>query len=255
MKKGAEHDPKEMGFLEHLEEFRWVIIRTGITLIVLAIVMFNFSRWIFDVILIHPLHARFPEMELIFLKPAGNLLAMINISLWAALIVALPYVTWEIWRFVIPGLFQHERRIIPAVIVVTMICFTAGAAMAYFIIIPYALHFFLTFGSDLARPEIVIREYISFIIRMILVFGVIFELPVVSFILARFGVITAELLRKVRSYAIFSIAVLSAVITPQDPVTMLMAMAPLVVLYEVSIWVARIGRRKHDSAGLVPTDS
>ncbi len=185
-------------------------------------------------------------MELIFLKPAGNLLAMMNISLWGAFILALPYVAWEVWRFVIPGLFQHERRLMPILLAVTVLCFSAGACMAYFIIIPYALHFFLTFGADMAVPQIEIKEYISFVLRMILVFGVIFELPVISFILARLGLITPKLLRKIRAYAIFVIALLSALITPQDPLTMVMAMVPLIILYEVSIFVAWVGKRRRE---------
>jgi len=245
-RKGAEHDPKEMGFLDHLEELRWVLIRGGVVLLVLAIVVFNFSGWIFDSIIIHPLSTQFPDMELIFLKPAGNLLAMMNISMWSAFILGLPYISWEIWRFVVPGLFQHERRLVPIMMVVTILCFATGAAMAYFIIIPYALHFFLTFGAEMAVPTIEIKEYISFVLRMIIVFGAIFELPVVSFILARVGLITPKLLRKIRAYAVFTIAVLSALMTPQDPVTMIMAMVPLVILYEISIFVAWIGRRRYD---------
>lgn len=243
---GAEHDPKEMGFLEHLEELRWVLIRSGVALIVLAVIVFNFSGWLFDTIIIRPLDTQFPGMELIFLKPAGNLLAMMNISLWGAFILALPYISWEIWRFVIPGLFKHERRLVPILMVVTVLCFCTGAAMAYFIIIPYALHFFLTFGAEMARPQIEIKEYISFVLRMIIVFGVIFELPVISFILARIGLITPKLLRKIRAYAIFVIALLSALITPQDPLTMIMAMVPLIILYEVSIFVAWLGKRRHE---------
>lgn len=245
-RRGAEHDPKEMGFLEHLEELRWVLIRSGIVLVVMAIVVFNFSGWIFDNLIIHPLDTQFPGMELIFLKPAGNLLAMMNISMWGAFILSLPYITWEIWRFVVPGLFQHERRLVPILIIVTVLCFLAGAAMAYFVIIPYALRFFLTFGADMAVPTIEIKEYISFVLRMVLVFGVIFELPVVAFLLARIGLITPELLKKIRAYAVFTIAFLSALLTPQDPITMIMAMIPLVILYEVSIVVARIGRRRYE---------
>lgn len=244
---GAEHDPKEMGFLDHLEELRWVLIRSGIALIIAAIVMFNFSEFIFEEILVRPLHLKFPELNLIFLRPAGKFLAMLNISLWAALLIGLPYVTWEFWRFVIPGLFKHERKLIPVIIFLTVLCFAAGTAMAYFIIIPYALQFFLNFGSDIAVPQLEIKEYISFTIRMCLAFGIIFELPVVSFFLSRVGLVTPELLRKIRAYAIFTIAVLSAFITPQDPVTMLLAMGPLVILYEISILVAKIGKRRRES--------
>jgi sec-independent protein translocase protein TatC len=243
-KKGAEHDPKEMGFLDHLEEFRWVLIRSIVALGLAAIAIFPFSGWIFEEILIRPLHTQFPQLELIYLKPAGNFMAMLTVSLWSAVLVALPYIAFELWRFIIPGLFQKERRLIPAVIVITVLCFAAGAAMAYFVVLPYALRFFLTFGSEMARPQLEIKEYLAFAMRMILAFGVVFELPVVSFFLSRLGIVTPALMRKTRPYAIFIIAALSAAITPPDPATMIMLLLPLVLLYELSILVAGIGKKK-----------
>jgi sec-independent protein translocase protein TatC len=243
-KKGAEHDPKEMGFLDHLEEFRWVLIRSLIALVIAAVAIFPFSGWIFEEILIRPLHTQFPQLELIYLKPAGNFMAMVTVSLWSAVLVALPYIAFEIWRFVIPGLFHRERRLVPLILVITVICFAAGAAMAYFVVLPYALRFFLTFGSEMARPQLEIKEYLAFAMRMILAFGVVFELPVVSFFLSRIGIVTPALMRRTRPYAIFIIAGLSAAITPPDPATMIMLLLPLVLLYEISIMVAGFGGRK-----------
>jgi sec-independent protein translocase protein TatC len=243
-KKGAEYDPKEMSFLDHLEEFRWVLIRSLIALAIAAMAIFPLSGWIFEEVLIRPLHTQFPQLELIYLKPAGNFMAMISVSLWGALLVALPYVAWEIWRFVIPGLFQSERRLVPVILGVTVVCFIGGAAMAYFVVLPYALRFFLTFGSEMVRPQLEIKEYLAFSMRMILAFGVVFELPVVSFFLARVGVVTPALMRKTRPYAIFIIALLSAAITPPDPATMIMLLLPLVLLYEISIFVAALGKRR-----------
>ncbi len=243
-KKGAEYDPKEMGFLDHLEEFRWVLIRSLAALGIAAIAIFPISGWIFEEILIRPLHTQFPQLELIYLKPAGNFMAMVTVSLWSAVLLALPYIAFEIWRFVIPGLFHKERRMIPALLGITVLCFLAGTAMAYFVVLPYALRFFLTFGSEMARPQLEIKEYLAFAMRMILAFGVVFELPVISFFLARIGVVTPALMRRSRPYAIFIIAALSAAITPPDPATMIMLLLPLVLLYEISIFVAGMGKRK-----------
>ena len=158
---GAESDPREMTFLEHLEEMRWVIIRSGIVIVILAVASWFFSDWLMTHVLIRPLHVHFPEYELIYLKPAGAFLALMSISLWTAVIVGLPYIAWEAWRFIAPGLFRNERRLIPVVVGVTVFCFMLGAALAYLVVLPIALRFFLTLGPDQLRPQIEVKEYLS----------------------------------------------------------------------------------------------
>jgi sec-independent protein translocase protein TatC len=243
--RGAEIDPQEMTFLEHLEELRWVLIRAGIALVVAASLAFPVSEWLMREVLIRPLHVHFPEYTLIYLKPAGYFLALITISLWTAAIVALPYIAWEFWRFIAPGLFVRERKMIPVILGITIICFLLGASLAYFVVLPLALRFFLNLGSDLVVPQIEVKEYLSFSLRLIFAFGIVFELPVLAFFLARAGLLTSAFLRNVRSYAVVAIAMLAAVITPPDPVSMLLLMGPLVVLYEISIGVAALGARKY----------
>jgi len=247
LRVGAEYDPKEMGFLEHLEELRWMLIRSGIAVIVGAIIAFPLADWILDEILVRPLQTQFPDMQLIFLKPAGMFLALVGISLWTAVIVALPYIAFEVWRFVEPGLLKNERRLMPVVILSTVFCFLAGAAMAYFIVLPYALKFLVGTWADLADPQLEIKEYLTFSLRLTMAFGVVFELPVISFFLARLGIITPAFMRKFRSYAIFLIAVLAAFITPPDAITMIMLLLPLVLLYEISILIAVVAVRRKTS--------
>jgi len=244
MRKGAEHDPKEMTFLEHLEELRWVLIRSGVAIVLLACASWFFAELIMEEVLIRPLHQHFPDYELIYLKPAGAFLALISISLWTAAIVGLPYLAVEIWRFIAPGLFSRERRLIPLVLIVTIVCFIMGALLAYFVVLPIAIRFFLNIGSDLFRPYIEVKEYLSFSMRLILAFGIVFELPVLSFFLSRLGLLTPAVMRTIRGYAIFGIAVLSAMITPPDPASMLLLMGPLVLLYEVSIFVSWLAARR-----------
>jgi sec-independent protein translocase protein TatC len=243
--RGAEYDPKEMTFLEHLEELRWVLIRSCVVLVVTAALSFFVADWVMREILIRPLHVHFPQYALIYLKPAGYFMALVSISLWIAVIVSLPYIAWEFWRFIAPGLFVRERRLIPLVLAVTVVCFLLGSALAYFEVLPIALRFFLSLGSDLVVPQIEVKEYLSFSLRLIFAFGVVFELPVLAFFLARAGLLSAAFMRRGRSYAVVAIAVLSAVITPPDPVSMLLLMAPLLVLYEVSIWVAVAGAGRY----------
>ncbi len=243
--RGAEFDPREMTFLEHLEELRWVLIRSVVVLVIVAALSFLVADWVMREVLIRPLHVYFPEYKLIYLKPAGYFMALVSISLWLAVIVSLPYIAWEFWRFIAPGLFVRERRMIPVVLSVTVVCFLLGSALAYFQVLPIALRFFLSFGSDLVVPQIEVREYLAFSLRLIFAFGVVFELPVLAFFLARAGLLSAAFMRGIRSYAVVGIAVLSAVITPPDPISMLLLMGPLLVLYEVSIWVAAAGARRY----------
>lgn len=248
MIRGAEQDPKEMSFLDHLEELRWMLIRSGVAVVVAAMIAFPLSRYIYEYILVRPLETQFPDMKLIFLRPTGVFLALIGISLWSAVIIALPYIAFELWRFIAPGLLKKERRLMPVVVVSTVVCFLAGAAMAFFVVLPYALRFLLGTWSDIAQPTLEIKEYLTFALRLTLAFGVVFELPVLSFFLARLGIVTPALMRKFRIYAIFMIAVLAAFITPPDAITMIMLLVPLVLLYELSIWVAAIGRRRAERA-------
>ncbi len=248
MIRGVEQDPKEMSFLDHLEELRWMLIRSGVAVVVAAMIAFPLSRYIYEYILVRPLETQFPDMKLIFLRPTGVFLALIGISLWSAVIIALPYIAFELWRFIAPGLLKKERRLMPVVVVSTVVCFLAGAAMAFFVVLPYALRFLLGTWSDIAQPTLEIKEYLTFTLRLTLAFGVVFELPVLSFFLARLGIVTPALMRKFRIYAIFMIAVLAAFITPPDAITMIMLLVPLVLLYELSIWVAAIGRRRAERA-------
>jgi sec-independent protein translocase protein TatC len=243
--RGAEYDPREMTFLEHLEELRWVLIRSVVVLAVAAALSFFVADWVMREVLIRPLHVNFPEYSLIYLKPAGYFMALVSISLWIAVIVSLPYIAWEFWRFIAPGLFVRERRMLPIVLGVTVVCFLLGSALAYFEVLPIALRFFLSLGSELVVPQIEIREYLSFSLRLIFAFGIVFELPVLAFFLARAGLLSAAFMRGVRNYAVIAIAVLSAVITPPDPISMLLLMGPLLVLYEVSIWVAAVGAGRY----------
>lgn len=245
-RRGAEHDSKEMSFLDHLEELRWMLIRIGISVIVGAMIAFPLSKWILDPILLQPLTSQFPDMQLIFLKPSGMFLALVGISLWTAVLISLPYIAYQVWHFIAPGLLKMERRLMPLAVLATVFCFLAGAAMAYFVVLPYALRFLVGTWSDIAIPQLEVKEYLTFTLRLTMAFGVVFELPVLAFFLTRMGIVTPEFMRKFRLYAIFLIAVLSAFITPPDAVTMLMLLLPLVLLYEISILIAVVAVRRRN---------
>ena len=314
-KKKKISDPKEMPFLDHLEEFRWRFIKIIISVIIGLILCFSFSDY-FVQALIAPYekvmfdlygsedednlgvgklekdslkllileksavdgllpnqtvqetllvvvksdtdsllsgkitqkgYGRSKRTMMQVLNPTSGFMLKIYVALAAGLILALPYVLYQIWAFVAPGLLKKERRLVIPVLFLTMVCFISGGAMAYFVVIPLALRF-LTLITPIQvamNPDVML--YMKFVVRLILVFGVIFELPVATLLLAKIGLVTPRLMRRFRSYAIILIFVIAAFLTPPDPFTQLAMALPLVILYEVSIlfaWIASSRRRE-----------
>jgi sec-independent protein translocase protein TatC len=168
----------------------------------------------------------------------------IKVSIFSGLVVALPFVAYQFWKFVVPGLLEKEKKLVPSIVFFTTLCFATGAAFAYLVIIPLGLKFLLSFQTDFLEATITIGKYLGFVVTIILVFGVVFELPVMSFILTKVGILTPEFLRSKRRYGIVIIFICAAVLTPPDIFTQLMLAGPLVILYEVSIWVSRMVSKK-----------
>jgi sec-independent protein translocase protein TatC len=167
----------------------------------------------------------------------------LNIALVGGVILALPLILQQIWRFVAPGLFPNERRGVSMIVVSFTLCFVSGVAVAYFGVIPLTLEYLvgLTQDTDVVA-QFDIGMYIGFVLRLLLAFGIVFELPVATFFLAKFGLVTSEAMRKGRRYAIVGSFIVGAVLTPPDPISQTMMAVPLVILYEISIWVARVAR-------------
>ncbi len=230
----------EMPFLDHLEELRWVILRSLIGLVVGMIICFIFSQQILQV-LTYPASQLEPPLVFQFLKVQGMLIVYLEIGFFGGLGLALPYIFYELWNFVAPGLTPKERRyFIPLVMSVTLL-FIAGVTFAYMTILPFALNFFVSLAPPDITANIAIDFYIGFAIRMLFLFGIMFELPVVTYFLAKLGFITANGMRMYRRHAIVGIFVVAALLTPPDPVTQIMLGIPLILLYEVSIFiVARV---------------
>jgi len=177
-------------------------------------------------------------------SPTLPFMLKIYVALAAGFILALPMVLYQIWAFVAPGLLRKERRLVFPILSLTMVCFLAGGAMAYFVVIPLALRFLQLMAPPNIRADINIMDYIRFVIRLILVFGLMFELPVITLLLAKIGIITPRFLKRYRSYAIILIFVIAAFLTPPDPFTQMAMAVPLILLYEVSILFAWIASRK-----------
>ena len=237
MKKKTRNE-KQMTFLEHLEELRWRLIKCIVAVVVLSLGSYFFSEQIMDLLTLP-----FPE-TLIFIAPAEGFLIRLKISLFAGIIIGLPILFYQIWQFVVPGLLDKERKYVPVVVFISTACFLVGALFAYSIMIPFAMRFFMKFQTPELVANIRIKDYLSFVTTMILVFGIVFEMPILSYFLTRIGLITAKFLRSKRRYAIVLILVMAALLTPPDVVSQLFLGGPMVLLYEVSIIVSTVAARK-----------
>ena len=226
---------KEMPFLDHLEELRWRLLKSIISVFVMMVICFYFSN--ID-----------PPVPLQVLKVQTVFIIKLEIALFAGIILSLPVIFYQLWQFLAPGLLQNERTMLPFIVFATVFCFLVGGAFAYFIIIPYALQFFLSLAPMDIENNIALDFYIGFLLRLIIVFGVVFELPMLSLILSKFGLLTPAIMRRYRKYAIVSAFILGAILTPPDPTTQMFLAIPIILLYELSIFISYIFASKRKAA-------
>jgi sec-independent protein translocase protein TatC len=231
---------KRMPFLDHLEELRWRIIWSLLSVVAAAVGCYFFVDQIVA-ILVHPAPK---DIKLIFLSPTEAFMTYLKVAGYAGLVVAFPFVAWQFWRFVMPGLYAKERKAVGPIVLFTVLCFLAGAVFAYMLIIPFGLKFLLSYQSDFLVANITIGKYLSFVVTLLLVFGMVFELPVLAYFLSLIGLLTPEFLRKKRRYGILIIFIVAAILTPPDAFTQTMLAIPLLFLYEISIWVSAAVNRK-----------
>jgi len=249
----AEKKPKEdaklapMQLWEHLDELRGSLVRVLIILTVSTFVIFAYAEPIVR-FLEAPLLKILPpgEAQLYYTGIADKFFIYIKVSVITTIAVLSPYLMWEAWRFVNPGLYQHEKKMILPFIVVGTLSFFAGLCFGYFIVIPYSYEFLINFGSPTDKAIITLTEYFGLTTKLLLIMGCMFELPVIMVLLSLLGIVDAPMLEKHRKMAVFVIAVSAAFITPTpDAFTMLIVMVPLYLLYEASIlgvrWVGRRG--------------
>ena len=230
---------KEMGFLDHLEELRWRIIKSLLGIVVGAALVFTFMDQVFQ-ILLDPVLSLDEPPKLQVLKIHGMFLLKWSIALVGGLVVALPVVTYQIWKFVAPGLLKNERKYSFPVIMFSFVAFVCGIMFAYFIIIPISLNFFASIGYVDVENNFSINYYFSYILWVLVAAGLLFELPVLVLILSVIGLVTPAFMRHYRRHSIVTILVLSAFFTPPDPVSLFMMSLPLIVLYELSIGISKI---------------
>jgi len=235
--KRLEIQEAEMPFLDHLEELRWRLIKSLIAVVIITIISFYFSGYFLDLVL-YSVQNLDHEINLQVLKVQTVFIIKLEISLIIGLVLGLPVILYQIWQFVSPGLKGKEKRYIWPVIFFATISFIIGAAFAFYIIVPLALNFFLGLAPQDVSNQIALDFYFGFIARIIIVFGVVFELPVASLLLTKLGVLSPRILKKYRRHAIIIMFVGAAILTPPDPTTQVLLAIPLLVLYEATIWIS-----------------
>ncbi|MDP2984898.1 MAG: twin-arginine translocase subunit TatC [Candidatus Latescibacter sp.] len=239
-----ERDPSEMPFLDHLEEFRWVILKSIITIMITMIASWYLADWFYSQITV--LAANAGMGKLVFTKVLEPIMLRLQMAFFMGLFIAIPFIFYFIWSFVSPGLYKNEKRWVLPLIFSATGCFFIGAALAWFVMVPYMLKFInLNFALPGLQAMVTIGPFVGLIIKFVIAFGITFELPVVTFVLAKIGIVKHTFMSKYRGYAIVIIFIISAVVTPTvDPISQTLFAIPLYILYEISILVARIAGRK-----------
>ena len=232
---------------DHLEELRWRLVKCVIAIAVGFVGTYAFSEKIFN-FLVSPLVKVMPEKsQLIYTSLPEAFLTYLKVSFFAGLILATPVILYQIWKFVMPGLYEKERKyVLPFVLVATVFFFT-GSSFAFFVVFPLGFAFFLGFSTDTISALPSMKEYLSLSMKLLFAFGITFELPVIMFFLAKMGLVNHVTLRKKRKYAILIVVVVAALLTPPDVISQILLAIPLIALYEVSIWVTYLVRRKKDA--------
>ncbi|OXS28955.1 MAG: twin arginine-targeting protein translocase TatC [Desulfovibrio sp. MES5] len=235
---------KAMGLMDHLGELRMRIVRCCIAIVLGFFVCWAVVDPIFDA-LVNPLLAVLPKgSHAIYTTLPEGFFTRMYIALVAGIFASSPVIFYQIWSFIAPGLYEEEKKYIIPIAVMSALFFASGGAFCYFVVFPYAFSFFVSFATEeiVAMPKV--SDYLSFVLKLILAFGIIFEMPLFAFFLARMGVITAAMMRKARRYAVLGIFVVAAILTPPDVVSQLLMACPMLVLYEISILVAAAFGRK-----------
>ena len=237
-------DDKKLSILGHIKELRRRLIRSIIVVAVTSLVSFIFHEQIFD-LLIFPAPQGIQLQAIEMTEMIGTIM---RVCLVSGIILAMPYLTYELIMFVSPALTRKERRYVYLILPWITLMFAGGVAFGYFILVPRVTEFLLTFGKDIATIQPRIGNYISIVTRLLLVVGLVFELPILTTFLARIGIIKAKWLADKRRVAVILAFILAAIITPTiDPINQALVAAPLIVLYEMSIWLAKLVQRKRPS--------
>ena len=240
----------EAPLLEHLTELRKRLIHSAIAIVALMALCFLFAGTIFDVLL-NPYRSIYSdpgEMQLIYTAPQEFFFTQLNLAFFGAVFLGFPYVASQIYMFVAPGLYKHERKALIPYLIATPVFFLMGAAMVYFVVLPMALNFFAGMQTSEIKLLAKVSEYLGLAMTLILAFGVCFQLPVILTLLAQIDLVNVDMLKKGRRYAIVGILATAAFITPPDPVSQIGLALPMYALYEIAIISVRMVQKRRAAA-------
>lgn len=229
----------EQSFLSHLVELRQRVVRAAIAIIIVFIPMAFFMQQIFD-FLSQPMLAALPAgTKLLATGVITPFMVPLKVTLFGAFLIALPYVLWQVWMFVAPGLYRHEKRLAGPLIASSVLMFFAGMAYCYYVVFGFVFKFIAGFAPASVSVSPDIEAYFGFVMSMFIAFGLTFEVPIVVVLLVRFGIATIDKLKKARPYVIVGAFIVAAIFTPPDVLSQLLLAIPLCILYELGIVVAR----------------
>ena len=254
----------EMSFLDHLEELRWLLVRSTIAIIIMACVTYTISDYLFDVIIFGPTRASFFTYhffcdlshqlgfaesicvtEMPFIIQNTNMEGQINVLIWtcitAGFILGFPFILWEVWKFISPALYESEKKHAKLFIFSSSLLFFMGVLFGYYVIVPMSVNFFATFTiSDVVKNQFSIDSYIGLVKTSVIACGLFFELPIIIYFLTKLGLVTPDFLRKYWKYAVIIILIVAAIVTPPDVVSQIIVTIPMLLIYEASILISRI---------------
>jgi sec-independent protein translocase protein TatC len=244
---------QEQSFISHLVELRSRLLRASVAVLVVFLALTPFMRKIFE-LLSQPLMESLPAgTKLLATGVIAPFVVPLKVTLFVAFLIALPFVLYQVWAFVAPGLYQHERRLAGPVIASSVAMFISGMAYCYFIVFNVVFHFIAQFAPSTVNVAPDIEAYVNFVLGLFLAFGLAFEVPIVVLLIVRFGFVTVARLSQIRPYVIVGATVAAAIVTPPDVLSMTLLAVPLVVLYEIGIVLARVfGKRAAEPAKAEP---
>ena len=238
---------EEMSFWDHLDVLRGTLFRSALSVLLVSIVMFCFKNFLFEKIILAPSRPDFflykilggnVSMQLINTEVSAQFFVHLKVSFICGFVIAFPYIIYEIWKFIAPALYDNEMRSVRKAFLGSALLFYAGVATGFCLIFPVTLSFFQGYTvSDTIANTVTLNSYISMFSSMVILFGIVFEFPVLIAILSNMGIVTKDTLKKYRKYAFVGVLIVAAIITPADPFSMMIAAAPLYLLYELSVFV------------------
>jgi sec-independent protein translocase protein TatC len=244
-----------MPLTSHLEELRKRLVRILIAVGIAFLGCFAFKEEIFRIVAQPLISVLPPGSHMVYTGLPEAFFTYIKVSLYAGIFVASPVVLYQVWKFISPGLFPKEKKFVAPFVITSTMLFIGGVCFGYFLVLPSAYKFFLEFTTDFLKPMLSMREYLTLTLKLLLAFGIIFEIPVFLFFMTKIGLVTPRKLARMRRYAIVACFIVAAIITPTpDAFTQCMMAIPMVILYEVGIIVSRLASRRKDDADREQTE-